>query len=207
MANPALHKFPALFILIFILLAAGKKSFAQTSSQDTILTAAVIYKGDTIEAQTLDTVYFTAIYNEAQMTAKAKWNRLRNAVYVTFPYAKRAGVIINDINKHLDGITDHSTRKKYIQTREKELRKEFTEPLTNLSIYEGKILMKLINRETGNNCYDIIKDYKGGLTARVYQTVAFFFDEDLKQPYDPNGDDAEMEKIVIEVAHMYGYRS
>ena len=54
--------------------------------------------------------------------------------------------------------------------------------------------MKLINRETGNNCYEIIKEYKGGLTARFYQTVAFFFDGDLKQPYDPNGDDAEYGK-------------
>ena len=75
------------------------------------------------------------------------------------------------------------------KTREKELKKEFTEPLTNLSIYQGKILMKLINRETGNNCYEIIKEYKGGLTARFYQTVAFFFDGDLKQPYDPGGND------------------
>jgi hypothetical protein len=58
--------------------------------------------------------------------------------------------------------------------REAELRKEFTDPLTNLSIYQGKVLMKLINRETGNNCYNIIKEYKGGFTARFYQTVAFF---------------------------------
>ena len=67
--------------------------------------------------------------------------------------------------------------------------------------------MKLINRETGNNCYEIIKEYKGGLTARFYQTVAFFFDSNLKQPYDATGDDAAIEKIVLEVQRMYGYRS
>ena len=66
--------------------------------------------------------------------------------------------------------------------------------------------MKLIKRETGNNCYEIIKEYKGGLTARFYQTVAFFFGGDLKQPYEKNGEDAEMEKIVQEVERMYGYR-
>ena len=65
--------------------------------------------------------------------------------------------------------------------------------------------MKLINRETGNNCYEIIKEYKGGLTARFYQTVAFFFSSSLKQPYDKTGDDAEMEKIVQEVERMYGW--
>ena len=94
-------------------------------------------------------------------------------------------------------------RKAYIKTREKELRKEFTEPLTNLSIYQGKVLMKLINRQTGNNCYEIIKEYKGGVTARVYQTVAFFFSTSLKQPYDAHGDDKEIESIVQEVERMY----
>jgi hypothetical protein len=67
--------------------------------------------------------------------------------------------------------------------------------------------MKLINRETGNNCYEIIKEYKGGFTARLYQTVAFFFSSNLKQPYDPTGEDAQIEKIVQEVQRMYGYGS
>src|ERR687884_693788 len=80
-------------------------------------------------------------------------------------------------------------RKDYIKSREKELREKFAEPLTNLSVYQGKILMKLINRQTGNNCYDIIKEYKNGLTARLYQTVAFFFGSSLKQDYDLNNKD------------------
>ena len=65
--------------------------------------------------------------------------------------------------------------------------------------------MKLINRETGNNCYEIIKEYKGGVTARLYQTVAFFFDSNLKQTYDADADDATIENIVKEVQRMYGY--
>ena len=67
-------------------------------------------------------------------------------------------MVMNDINRHLVGVSEKSARKKYISSREKELRKEFTEPLTNLSVYQGKVLMKLINRETGNNCYEIIKE-------------------------------------------------
>ena len=62
--------------------------------------------------------------------------------------------------------------------------------------------MKLINRETGNNCYEIIKEYKGGALARFYQTVAFFFDSNLKQPYNAAADDAEIEKIVLEVEEL-----
>ena len=78
--------------------------------------------------------------------------------------------------------------------------------LTDLSIYQGKVLMKLINRETGNNCYEIIKEYKGGFNARLYQTVAFFFNSNLKQSYDPRKDDALIEKFVREVQRMYGYQ-
>ena len=68
--------------------------------------------------------------------------------------------------------------------------------------------MKLINRETGGiNCYDIVRQLKGGFTARFWQTVAYFFGSDLKQPYDAYGRDAEIETIVKEVRRMYGYRS
>jgi hypothetical protein len=201
------YKFFLLLILLFLGAATDRSLYAQYSVNDTIVSAAVIYNGDTIEAKTLGPVDFFSRYNAAQMTARAAWTRLRNAIYVTFPYAKRAGVVMNDVNAHLVHIKDKDDRKKYIKSREKELKKEFTDPLTNLSVYQGKVLMKLINRETGNNCYEIIKEYKGGLTARFYQTVAFFFSTNLKQPYDQQGDDAEMEKIVKEVERMYGFRS
>lgn len=193
---------------LLLLFAFGSKSaIAQYSANDTIVTGAVIYNGDTIEAKTLPDVSIFGRINEAQIAARAQWTRLRNAIYVTYPYAKRAGRVMNDVNAHLLHIPGKEERKKYIKTREKDLRKEFAEPLTNLSIYQGKVLMKLINRETGNNCYEIIKEFKGGLMARFYQTVAFFFSTNLKQAYDKNGDDAEMEKIVQEVERMYGYRS
>jgi hypothetical protein len=125
---------------------------------------------------------------------------------VCYPYAKRAGIILNDINLKLSLIPNKRDQKKYIKSREKELKKEFSDPLTNLSIYQGKVLMKLINRQTGNNCYDIIKEYKGGVTARVYQTVAFFYNSSLKQPYEVQGRDSEIEKIVLEVEKMYTRR-
>ena len=85
------------------------------------------------------------------------------------------------------------------------MKKQFTDQLTKLSVYQGRVLMKLINRETGNNCYEIIEEYKGFMTAVFWQTVAFVFGSNLKQPYDPSTKDAEMEKIVRDVARMYGY--
>lgn len=190
------------------LLLPGKFASAQPgySAADTITAQAVVYNGDTLEAKTLENVYFYSRLNEAQLSARAKYNRLRNAVYVTYPYARRAGAVMNDINDNLVGVAKKGDRKKYIHSREAELRKEFTNPLTNLSIYQGKVLMKLINRETGNNCYEIIKEYKGGFNARLYQTVAFFFNSNLKQPYDAAADDAVIEKLVKEVQRMHGYQ-
>jgi hypothetical protein len=176
-----------------------------TAINDTIVTSAIIYKGDTLSFQELEMAYVYGHLTEEQKKAIAKYNRLRNAVYVTYPYARRAGIVMNDINVHLANVTDKATRKAYIKTREKELKKEFTTPLTNLSVYQGKVLMKLINRETGSNCYEIIKEVKSGFTARFYQTVAFFFDSNLKQSYDADTDDATIERIVKEVQRMYGY--
>ncbi len=197
------------FCLGFCLVAGlmySQQSLAQYKwgQNDTIICPAVVFEGDTIEAKILAAVYVWK-FNQR---AKAKWTRLRNAVYVTYPYARRAGLVFNDIEKNISTIQDKKQVSSYINSREKELKKEFSEPLTNLSVYQGKVLMKLINRESGGtNCYDIVKELKGGFSARFWQTVAFLFGSDLKQPYEPYGNDADIETIVQEVRRMYGYRS
>ena len=197
---------PLLLLLFFCTLLSVQKTHAQQIGlHDTIQTQAIVYDGDTMELKTLEFVFVYAKLSAAQAKVNAQYNRLRNAVYVTYPYARRAGAVMNDINAKLIAVKEKEDRKKYIKTREKELKKEFSDPLTNLSVYQGKVLMKLINRETGNNCYEIIKEYKGGVTARLYQTVAFFFDSNLKQSYDADSNDATIEKIVKEVQRMYGY--
>ena len=170
---------------------------------DTIPVPAKVYGGELLPANTIEYTWVRAPMSPAMRRRLEEWTRLRNAVYVTYPYARRAGIIMNDINSKLALMNTEGERKAYISSREKELKKEFTAPLEQMSIYQGKILMKLINRQTGNNCYNIIKDYKGGFTARFYQTVAFFFSSNLKQPYDPKGDDQVIEVIVQEVERMY----
>ena len=194
------HTIFALFILLlFCKVSAGQSKFGVN---DTLISVAIVYQGDTIESKRLPGIY---IYSYgSNLSARQKWTRLRNAVYVTYPYAQRAGLVFNDINKQIAGKTDHIYISNYINSREKDLRKEFAEPIMNLSVYQGKILMKLINRETGNNCYYILKEFKGGFTARFWQTVAFLFGSNLKQPYDAKGEDLEIEKIVKEVRRMYG---
>jgi hypothetical protein len=133
-----------------------------------------------------------------------EWTRLRNAVYVTYPYARTAGILLNDMNVHMASMNSKRQRKDYIKTREKELKAQFGDPLSNLSVYQGRVLMKLINRQTGNNCYDIVKEYRGGITARFYQTVAFFFGSSLKQDYVlTDRTDRQIENIVKEIDGMW----
>ncbi len=174
---------------------------------DTVTVQACIESnGDTIPCSWLDDVYVNARMTNAQRKRYNDWTRLRNAVYVTYPYAITASKVMNDINAQLAGVTDKEKRKEIILSREKELKSEFADRLTQLSVYQGKVLMKLIYRQTGSNCYEIIEDYKGKFNAGFWQTVALVFGSNLRQNYDPNGDDHDMELIVQDVERMYGVR-
>jgi hypothetical protein len=178
---------------------------AQTGELDTLKVYAMIdVNGDTIPYSILPPVTVFTQLTKEQKKYWAEWTRLRNAVYVTYPYAIAASRIMNEINGQLVKVNDKKERKKIIRAREKELKREFTDKLTKLSVYQGKVLMKLINRQTGNNCYEIIEEYKGFMTAAFWQGVAFVFGSNLKQAYDGFGKDHDMERIVRDVQAMYG---
>jgi Domain of unknown function (DUF4294) len=168
---------------------------------DTILLPAVFYNNEIINYKEEQMVWISKLPPDKLAKFIEEWTRLRNAVYVCYPYARIAGATINDINSKVAGMESKKERKAYIKTREKELKNQFSDPLSNLSVYQGKILMKLINRQTGNNCYEIIKEYKGGLNARFYQTVAFFVGGNLKQDWDltENKLDRQIESICKEI--------
>jgi hypothetical protein len=172
---------------------------------DTLLVPFIIHEGDTMTYREMDMVFVFGLMSEAQKEAYRQWTRLRNAVYVTYPYAKKAGYLFNEINLNLSRISDRRQRKEYMRSKEAALRKEFTKPLTNLSVYQGKVLMKIINRETHNTCFEIVREYKGSFSAQFWQSVAWIFGSSLKQGYDPKGEDADLERIVQEVARMYGH--
>lgn len=219
--NSKRRKYSLLFILVGLftttLSGQGKTVFPEADSikpnpplaeiskrwgpNDTILVPAIWYRNEIMSYREEDMVWISNLSPEKLRKHIEEWNRLRNAVYVTYPYARVAGTTINQINTKLEGVDSKGLRKSIIRTREKELRDQFTEPLTNLSVYQGKILMKLINRQTGNNCYEIIKEFKGGINARLYQTVAFFFGGNLKQEWDlaQNRTDRDIESIIREI--------
>lgn len=194
--------------ILFIFLVSAHLLKAQThGAYDTIKVHAYV----TPEGDTIPCGYFAQVFVYTKVSPKwkkywAEWNRLRNAVYVTYPYAKAASKTINEINARLANVKDEGQRKAIIHSKEKELRQQFGDKVTQLSIYQGKVLMKLIRRETGDNCYEIIKEYKGGFNAGFWQSVAYIFGSSLKQNYDANNEDKVMEAIVKDVERMYGYR-
>ncbi len=167
---------------------------------DTLFVEAIWYEGEMMTYKELEMVWVSNMSEKQLAKYIEKWTRLRNAVYVTYPYARTAGATLNEMNSYLTKIPSNNQRKDYIKTREKELKSQFTDPLSNLSVYQGKVLMKLINRQTGNNCYNIIKEYRGGFSARFWQTIAFVFGSSLKQDYDlADLTDRQIENFVKEI--------
>jgi hypothetical protein len=201
-------KIRLIYLLVFVLsMVSAVKTHAQIGTYDTLRVEAFITpEGDTIPQSWLPPAQVNAIQTVLWKKYWQNWTRLRNAVYVTYPYAKTAGKIISEVNLQLAHVPDERLRKQIIKSREKELKRDFADKVTMLSVYQGKVLMKLINREAGNNCYEIIREFKGGFNAGFWQAVAFVFGSNLKQQYDAKGDDKEIEKIVLEVQKLYGYK-
>lgn len=172
---------------------------------DTIVLRALVIEGELVGGRDLAELFVWGGDPKEWAKQQEAWTRLRNAVYVTYPYAKAGGAVFNEVSRKIAQVQHKSQRRAIIKSHEKQLREKFADKVTELSVYQGKILMKLLNRETNNTCYDIIKEMKGGVTARFWQTVAFFFGGDLKQDWNPAADktDRKIEAIVQEIERMY----
>lgn len=128
--------------------------------------------------------------------AKQRYDRLVRNVRKTLPYARIAALKINEIEDSLQKLPTQKLRDKFIKESEKKLFNEFEKPLKHLSISQGRILIKLIDRETGNTSYQLIKTLKGNFSAFLWQGVARLFGSSLKSEYDAEGEDKNIEIIV-----------
>lgn len=172
-------------------------TFAQSGRNDTIIITAQIENGDTFPVAVLP----TAVIWSEEIDAKriAELDRLRYNVYKVYPYAVTAAYILDKVEKETEIRTKKRDRKAYLNALDKELNERFKNELKNLSVNQGKILVKLVNRETGKDVYSILKELKGGVNARMYQTAFKFIDNNLKTEYDPEGEDIDIERIVLEL--------
>jgi len=181
---------------LFVLCANTPLVFAQKGIYDTILVGGIVIGKDTLPVGYLQDV---DIYGQLSPERTAELKRLRYNVYKVYPYAITAAFVLQKVDDQISATQKRRDRKAYLKEVEKEMNARFKGELKDLSITQGKILVKLINRQTGRDVYDIIKDVKGGLNARIYQTTAFFFDNNLKKQYDPFNEDKDIEMIVKEI--------
>jgi hypothetical protein len=96
----------------------------------------------------------------------------------------------------MQGMTSESEKRKYLKQMEKIMMDQYKEDLKNMTVNQGRILIKLINRQTGTTSYDMVKELKGSLSAFMWQTVARLFGNNLKDTYDPETEDREVENII-----------
>ena len=117
-------------------------------------------------------------------------------VKAAYPYAKLAGMKLTELDRQLVNEKNEKKRKKLIDETEKKIRMEFEEDVKKLTVTQGRILIKLIDRETGNTTYHVLQDVKGNFSAVLWQAIARIFGSNLKSEYDPYGEDMLIEMII-----------
>lgn len=128
-----------------------------------------------------------------------QYSSLEAKVRKVYPLAQLAEIKIREYNKVYNSFKTDRERKSYVKKVEKELFAEFEATIRTMKVSEGRILIKLLDRQTGSNSYEIIKEFKGGLSAFFWQGIARVFGHNLKAEYDSLGEDRMIEYIVWEI--------
>ncbi len=177
----------------------AQQEVKQIGKNDTIILPAIIVNGDTIPYIYLPVIniYSTRVFKSKR--EQIRYTKLRRDVTKVWPYAKLAGVMFNQLEKELKMTNDKRVQKALIDKTEKEIKEKFEDELKKLTVTQGRILIKLIDRQTGNTSYEVVQDLKGKFSAFFWQSLARLFGSNLKSHYDPYGEDAEIEKIVVSI--------
>jgi len=183
-----------------LLLVIALLSIFSVSSiaQDKLLVAPfTIVNGDTFFITDVAEVKVLSFKNKKE---QKKYNILKRRVLKVYPFAMSAKEKLMNIQIGLDSIPKRRHKKRYTKEVAKWVKEEYADRLKNLTMSEGKILVKLIYRETNTTSYEIVKSYRGRFNAFFWQTMAKFWDNNLKTEYDPvnNREDMLIEHILIQ---------
>ncbi|MFI5164010.1 MAG: DUF4294 domain-containing protein [Bacteroidia bacterium] len=197
--------FSAIIILFPVSLnvfAQSKKSDVKeaiTASENKILLPAFPYEGETLPLVTLNEFQVVAARTFVNEKQKQQYYRLYRDVRMAYPYAILASVKLKEYDAILANIPE-AIRAPYLRKTEKELKEQFSSDLKNLTMNQGRILIRLINRETGMTTYKVIKDYRGTFSAFIWQSFAILWGNNLKWKYDPTqGEDKLIEDIIQQI--------
>lgn len=128
-----------------------------------------------------------------------KYQRLVDNIKKVYPYALMVRKTLDEVNQNLSSMTSEREKKAYMKEVEKKVFNDYEDDMRNMTFTQGKLLIKLIDRETQNTSYNLIKDYRGGITAAFWQGIARIFGTNLKDEYDKFGNDALIELIIMEI--------
>ena len=148
----------------------------------------------------IDQIRASKVYSRLPKMKGREWRQYYRLVHnfsKAYPYALVAKKLVMEADSvisadNLKGVK----REKYINKVQKELFSVFESQMRSLTVSQGALIMKLVDREVGKSSYNIIKGYKSGITAGFWQGIAKMFGSDLKKPYDPEGEDAATEELV-----------
>lgn len=181
----------SLCILISLL---ALTAFSQEEKRQHTVCDAIVQDGDTIAIINLD----NAVVSSSPRWNKkyqSRYNYLEPKVVKVYPYARVAGELMRQYDAVLKTIKGEKERREFISAAEKEMKEQFEGDLVKMTVSEGIILIKLIDRETGDTSYELIKELKNGFNAFMWQGLARLFGHNLKDQYDSEGDDFIIEQI------------
>jgi len=186
-------------LLFSVLLHAQVDTLSKSLRPDGPLTGQLVIDGDTIPWTVLDEILFVPEPTLNDFQARRQYYMLMKKVKRVYPYVREAALRMDSVNMKLEGLEGRRKRNKYVKEYQKYLEERFEPELRKLTRSEGQILSKLIYRETGTSVYEIIKTYRNGFSARFWSLTAWWYDIDLKKPYDPENDpeDKLIENILI----------
>jgi hypothetical protein len=142
------------------------------------------------------------VYAHPQFAKKSdfrKYERLVTNLKKVYPYAKIVRNRLSKVNQDISNIKSEKERKDYLKKVEKEVFADYEGDIRDMTITQGRLLIKLIDRETQNTSYALIKDYRGKFAAAFWQGIARIFGTNLKEEYDPYGADSLIELIIVEI--------
>jgi hypothetical protein len=156
-----------------------------------------IEKGDTVYYVNLREVVIRAPRKFKSAAEERQYWRLVYNVKKVYPYAKMSGQKLHELNQRYLAIKSEKDRKVYAKKVEDDLKSEFEGELRKLTITQGRILLRLVDRETGSTTYEILKEFRGSVSALFWQAIAKLFGSNLKSQYDPSkGEDKTIEQII-----------
>lgn len=158
-----------------------------------------IYKGDTIPSIQLPTVYIFKPLIFRNDKERLEYYRLIRNVKKVYPLAREINKAIIETYEYMQTLPSERERQKHIKKVEKGLKVQYTPQMKKLSFTQGKLLIKLVDRQSNQTSYEIVKAFMGPFKAGFYQTFAALFGASLKKEYDPQGEDKITERVVLMV--------